>query len=896
MLEAMEGHISDEELASWAEGALPPERVATHQPHLASCDTCRRLLSELTRGDERAATLSLGRYELREKVGVGGMGTVWAAWDQKLGRRVAVKVAHIKREAAGERFLYERQILAGLEHPNIARLLDAGETADGRPWFAMDFVDGLPLDQYCSTRRLGVRERVKLMLPVIAAVEHAHQHLVVHRDLKPANILVDEAGQPHLLDFGIAFMLEHDVRLTATGQTPMTPAWASPEQVLGQNLTVRTDIYSLGVVLYELLTGVSPYGSTTSVAELLGAVRDASPVAMSVAAAARGQVALARELEGDLDAVVAMALRKETHARYASALALADDLDAALEGRVTQARRGDRRYRFVRFVRRHRLAASSLAAVFTALAFGLTAAAWQAREASQARARADRRFAQVRSLAHAVLFDYHDGIADLPGSTPLRERLVKDALTYLDSLAAESADDVSLQRELAAAYLKVGDVQGDPYGASLGDTDGAAKSYQQSRALAADVLLRAPADREARRTLSLSEEKAGNLDEVAGRLDVALSAYQRAAASMEALVDEQPDDVESRFDLSRMLLGMAMVSHYQNDDERAHALVQRSLSERRAVVSRHKTAIHLTGLSASLLLLSDVEAQRGRLDAAISATEEMLAVTEEALKLDPQSARAKRGHAQALLALGDRYSLRGESDRALANLREAVAEARSDVSRDPQNAVTRRDLIVALDALARTLGRAGEHKDALETVTEAQRLAEALLEVDRSPSARRDVLELSHSEGVEALAANELERAAAAFTRSRTDAAKLLEEDPKNPRVRDSLVAAHRGLSDVALARREPKAALTELDLALAALARETEADAGLREVEPGRARLLVAKAAVLAKLSRPVDACTLAREALAVLEPAAQHATASPELGGDLARATALCAPPKRP
>ena len=248
-------HPSDEALAAWAEGGASPEQVKALTGHVARCVGCRRVLSELIRASGAPPRETIARYVLTERVGVGGMGTVWSAWDPQLARRVAIKISHERRAGDAERFMHERQVLAGLEHPNIARLLDAGETADARPWFAMDFVDGEPIDRYCERNRLLLRQRVELFLPVLAAVEHAHRHLVVHRDLKPSNVLVDRAGQPRLVDFGIARMLEREMRLTETGHVPMTPAFASPEQVRGEPVTTSSDVYSLGV------TRRCPFGS-----------------------------------------------------------------------------------------------------------------------------------------------------------------------------------------------------------------------------------------------------------------------------------------------------------------------------------------------------------------------------------------------------------------------------------------------------------------------------------------------------------------------------------------------------------------------------------------------------------------------------------------------------------
>lgn len=858
-----EEHLSDEALAAWSEGSASADQLERMTAHVASCDSCRTVLSELSRTTERPPTPALGRYELREKVGAGGMGTVWSAWDPKLGRRVALKVAHARREGP-ERFFHERQILAGLEHPHIARLLDAGETEEQRPWFAMDFIDGLPIDQYCAQRDLGARARVELMLPVLAAVQHAHRHLVVHRDLKPANILVDAGGRPHLVDFGIARVLERDLKLTQTGHNPMTPAWASPEQVRGESVTTSTDVFSLGVVLYELLSGASPWRVPAGeVQPLLRAIEHDEPLPCSRAATTPAR---ARELEGDLDAVVAMALRKDPKDRYRSVDALADDLRAWLEGNVTLARRGDRRYRLVRFVRRHRLAVAAAAAVFASLTAGLAATAWQAQVARAEKGRAERRFTQVRALAHAVLFDYHDGIADLPGSTPLRERLVKDALGYLDSLAAETQDDRSLQQELAFAYLKVGDVQGDPFGASLGDTEGARQSYLRGRALAQAVLAAAPMDRQARRALASSEEKVGALDEVGGKLDDAAAAYARARALGEVLAREQPDDLEQRTELSRAELALGQVWLQLNKLTEAREVLAACVETRRAVLAARRDARHVQSLAKALNSLADVRQQEGHNLEAIAAWEEAVALFEEALRLEPDSASARRGRGVILGALATANLMEHRYERAVELTALSVKLAREQLAADPQNAVARRDVATALLSHGHALSRLGRVDEALAALDEGRQALEQLAKDDPTPLAQRDLVACRQREGYVALDAGRHQRGLEAFTAVRDLSLQLLAGDPQNAQVAEWVADGHYGVGSALRS-------LGRLPEALEALRASVDVLAGMVRAEPDNARLESRWGLATLELAQALDdakqraaACTAYREAAKTL------------------------------
>ncbi len=359
---------------------------------------------------EPAAGDAVGPYRLQREIGRGGMGAVWLAEraDGALRRQVALKLPRLTWDGAlGERLARERDILASLEHPNIARLYDAGVDAAGRPWLAMEFVDGQPIDVYCRERGLDTRARVRLLLEVAAAVAHAHRQQVLHRDLKPSNILVTADAQVRLLDFGIAKLMRDDraaeTALTRAAGRALTPEYASPEQVRGDSLSVASDVYSLGVVAYELLSGDKPYRlKRGSAAELEEAIVSAGAPAASARA---GDVTTARALRGDLDAILNQALRKESERRYASVEAFAADLRRYLTNERVLARPDSLVYRAVRLWRAHALpialSAAALVALgaavglgptallIVALAAGLGATAWQARRAfAQARATA----------------------------------------------------------------------------------------------------------------------------------------------------------------------------------------------------------------------------------------------------------------------------------------------------------------------------------------------------------------------------------------------------------------------------------------------------------------------------------------------------------------------------
>lgn len=325
---------------------------------------------------DQAVPDAVGPYRVVRALGRGGMGDVYLAIreTEELRQQVAVKIIRRGRdtEEVLRRFSLERRILATLHHPHIAQLLDAGATADGRPYFVMEYIDGVPLDEYCASRKLSLGDRLRLLRVICGAVQHAHQHLVVHRDLKPRNILVTRDGVVKLLDFGIGKVLAATESLspappTRTDVRLLTPEYAAPEQIAGGPVTTTTDVYGLGVLLYQLLTGRHPYAEgRSSIADIERAVLEANPVRPSKAVDGRE----GRALRGDLDTIVLKALRKEPDRRYASAAALSDDLQRHLDGLPVGARPDTLGYRARTFVRRN--AAGVAAAAMAVLALGAT--------------------------------------------------------------------------------------------------------------------------------------------------------------------------------------------------------------------------------------------------------------------------------------------------------------------------------------------------------------------------------------------------------------------------------------------------------------------------------------------------------------------------------------------
>ncbi len=699
-----------------------------------------------------------GPYEIVRQLGAGGMGAVFLALrvDDVYRKNVAIKLARAGMDGAFvlERFRAERQILAALEHPHIARLLDGGSTADGRPYFVMEYVEGKPVDVYCDEHACSINDRIRLFLDVCSAVQYAHQHLIIHRDLKPGNILVSESGVPKLLDFGISKVLspEPGTAFGVTGQSIrlMTPDYASPEQIRGEPVTTATDIYSLGVLLYELLTGRRPYRTTTrSLAELERTICEEEPLRPSNAVSRGCQARpdrLRKRLAGDLDNILLMALRKEPARRYASVEQFADDLRRHLSHLPVRAQKDTLRYRTVKFVRRNRTLSVSAALLLLSLTGGMISTAWQARIAEGQRARAERRFNDVRRLANAFLFEFHDAIETLPGSTPARALLVRRGLEYLDKLSTEAAGDPALQRELASAYQRVGDVQGNASMANLGDTAGSLRSHRLAMAIREALAARSPGDLQIHGELSTSYNRVGDLLWYNGKRAEALAEYRKALAIRERLWAKSAG---------------AENAHY---------------------------------LSATCNNVGDVLVELQDAGGALASYRRGMEVAEDAAATNPSDARAQRDLSVSYNRIGDSHWYGGRMPEALVHYRKALDIRSTLASRDPSNAVFRRDVMSSLNNIGDTLVRMGQHADALANYRRSLEITEALAAADPpNVQARRDLAIAHKNVGAALLESRQPAAAHAEFQEALATFESLAARDPASAILAED-VSTTRGL------------------------------------------------------------------------------------------------------
>lgn len=527
MLFAAAVELSSEEQTEFLEQNCDDAEIISEVKKLIASDKQAQTYgaSVVAFDEDFSADEQIGNYKIIRKIGEGGMGVVYEALRQNADFEQIVALKLLKRgmdsEAMLRRFRNERQILATLTHPNIARLLDGGMTQDNLPFFAMEYVEGLPIDVYCKNNNLDINERLRLFTKVCAAVSFAHSRLVVHRDLKPSNILVTADGEPKLLDFGIAKILSEktNIESTVTKFGMMTPRYASPEQARGEIVATSSDIYSLGLVLYELLTENPAYHfSNNSADEIAKVICHFNPPKPSEAVTygakltnlktdnlssetvdqklkTKNQKNITQQLRGDLDNIVLKSLRKEPENRYASVEQFASDIKRHLEGLPVTARPITFSYRLEKFVVRHRVPVFAGALIIIWVLVGLVGISWQYVRAESERQLAQKRFGEVRQIANNVIFKYYDAIADVQGATKAREMMVSDATQYLDNLAAESgANDDALRLELAQAYLRIGQVQGGGDLANVGKSQSAAENYRKAIPILEDLNRKKPND------------------------------------------------------------------------------------------------------------------------------------------------------------------------------------------------------------------------------------------------------------------------------------------------------------------------------------------------------------------------------------------------------------------
>jgi tetratricopeptide (TPR) repeat protein/predicted Ser/Thr protein kinase len=669
----------------------------------------------------------VGSWRLESLIGHGGMGVVYRGehTDARLGQRAAIKLLRQDyRPADLRRFRDEQRILARLEHPHIARMLDAGLTEDGTPYLAMEYVDGEPLLDYCRSRRLDLNARLELFEAICLAVQAAHRSLIVHRDLKPSNIFVDSSGAPRLLDFGIAKRLGDTgeiAELTRTGQHVLTPEYASPEQFRAEPPTTLSDVYSLGVVLHELLTGERPHqlaGLTAGQAERI--VCEQEPRKPSSYAGP-----FARALAGDLDLVVLTALAKSPARRYASAADLAEELRRFRAGQPIHARPDTIGYRARKFAGRNRGVIATLALVLLALVAGVVSTARQAQQTK-------RRFEQVRALANTLLFDIQSEIRDQPGMTPLRERIVHRATAHLAGLAEDAKRDPALRGELASAYEQLGELQGDPSFASLGDLPGAIASYRQARVLRQQALADAPADPARLHALARITARLATALSWGGDNAAAVTLAGGALDSLALLRRAYPADSAIVADEACVRIERGWFRIWASDLEPGMADVREGIAALDSMRAQHPGDLDLALARAEAAIhLTDGLKFANRYTDMAREIEPVIAELDTLARAHPTHVRLRRRQLGLLRQVGEAYEVFAP-EKAEATYRRAITVAEEQFVVDASNFSTRRNLASSYNHLGGVLLDMGRPADAIPALRRAGAEQRWLFERDAS--------------------------------------------------------------------------------------------------------------------------------------------------------------------
>jgi eukaryotic-like serine/threonine-protein kinase len=659
----------------------------------------------------------LGAWMLVRAIGSGGMGDVFLAEraDHRFSGQAAIKLLRsgMGGDTLQERFHSEGSILAQLDHPGIARLLDAGSSDEGWPYLVMEYVDGEPIDRYCERHRPGLAQRLDLFLQICAAVQHAHRTLVIHRDLKPGNILVNRSGQVKLLDFGIAKLLERRGDLEQAGELALTPAYAAPEQVLGQATTATTDVHALGLLLHELLTSEPVFGAAGQrTIEIIKQVVHELPDPPSKVAQRKGDKGLARRLRGDLDAITLKALAKEPDQRYLSVERMADDVRRHLARQPVQARSGGLGYQLGCLLRRQPLVITTAMIILVALLGGLTVVWQQGQIATEERRLAEQRFNQVRELASALIFEIHDAIEPLPSSTSAREIIVSRAIDYLEALAQDADDDGDLLVELASAYDRVGNLQGNPYRPNLGDARGALESYRRALTLR-EQALRLPVTstdqaQKLRADLAATHDLKGDMLGWMGRLDEARAQFELAHDIRRQLLAESPNDLNLIRSVAVSEFKLGEHARSSGDLEQARSQFERAASSfRRLHRFDPDSARELETLSIVLQALGDLEGRNNPAQA-LAHYRESHELTERRLELTPELFSARRGHMISLSRIGSALDWLERHQQAISVHEQVASLTRQLLAEDPENRQLQRDMAVADNKLAvsyQSLGR-----------------------------------------------------------------------------------------------------------------------------------------------------------------------------------------------
>ncbi|MBI1851270.1 MAG: serine/threonine protein kinase [Planctomycetes bacterium] len=701
------------------------------------------------------APLRVGSFRVLRRIGEGGMGAVFEAEQEFPRRIVALKL--IRPEVLGssllKRFEREAELLGQLQHPGIAKIYAAGVeevvSASGivtrQPFIAMELVRGERLDRYASTHALDARQRLDLVARACDAVQHAHAKGIVHRDVKPGNILVDESGQPKVLDFGLARAIDSDREMaslrTQVGEIMGTLAYMSPEQASGNARAVdtRSDIYALGVILYELLAGRPPHEIVSrSLPDAIRVIREEDPTPLG---------SIDRRLRGDIETILAKCLEKDPSRRYQTASELAADIRRYLHDEPIVARPPSAIYRLRKFTRRHRALVVGTGATFLTLVAGLIGTVSFAVRASEQRHRAEERLEDVRRIANTMLFDVSDAVFALPGATTAREILSKTALEYLDRLASDGSSSPDLLHELATAYQRLGYLLGEPGSSNVGDPHGALAAYGKGLAILEKLAGAEPVNLDRGLELAQAHAHIGSVQLSLGRLDDSLASYRRAAEILGRLDAAHPEDANLAYEKAKNRADLGRLAWTQGRYDEAIAdyrafcdrLARRAAANPKDFESRQAQAIFT-------MKIGETQALLGRRDEAIRSLEEALAIAEALANDDRGSAPTRHLVASIHDSIGQPLVELGRWRDALVHYRHSARISQALAAADPRDLGARRSYALSQFAIGFALLRGEQFEEALASLLEYRRLIQELVDTNPDYVVTRRDLSIAHVE------------------------------------------------------------------------------------------------------------------------------------------------------
>lgn len=779
----------------------------------------------------------IGHYLLVELIGSGGMGSVYRAEriDGELKQKVAIKL--IKRgmdtDAVVRRFLDERRVLSVLNHPGIARLLDGGTTDDGRPYFIMEYIEGQPILKYADEQQLSINARLALFKQVCAAVHYAHQHLVIHRDIKPSNILVTNDGASKLLDFGIAKILDpeiagHSIKSTSPEARIMTPEYASPEQIKGETITTASDVYSLGVLLYELLSGHQPYRFNhrtrleiervvcqEQVQKPSGAVNrsesylpDRGKPEICLTPELVGQARrsspekLRRRLAGDLDTIVLKAMHKDPQRRYTSADQFITDIDRHFRGLPVIARNDAITYRMSKFISRHRYGVLAISIIFI---LSLVSFALIVRQ----RAAAERQRAAQDLLYAKSVLTFQNTIKDVPGSTAARKEAIEKTLVTLDNLTLESRGDDNLQRGLAAAYQQAGDAQGNPYENNFGDREGANNSYEKALKIREDLAARDPSNVEDRRGLAIINLRICQVNFGMGQRQRALDTCQKGINIAGELYENNQLDLETSRALPNgfRTLGYALSRNGNPQAALDNARKGIALFENlvRAFPDDSQAKHDLLTLNSSM---ADAMVELRDYPGALKVFENVLLGDQERASKEPMNLGFSMAVASDHMKIGDTHLLAGDSNAAGASFRKML-KITEPAAVDQTNTRAQNMTAIGRVRLGKALVNLGQVYEGLEYLQKAAEFFKSFAE--KNPSSPYAQIQMAYTDMQVAVVLAKMDKPTQALeigNEAREIAEKLVENDPTSVEFRGIKAGMYMMLGDsyVALATSKKQA------------------------------------------------------------------------------------------